>query len=311
MKKKKVSKSKKQKKCIIKKGKNSILKESSATYSTLSLQTAPKKILAHINEAPYFHKDNFVLYNDDCLKLMEQLPENSIDMIFADPPYLLSNGGFTVHAGKMVSVNKGEWDVSNGLKKDFEFHLEWIKACHRVLKPGGTIWISGTYHSIYQCGFALQVNKFHILNDIAWFKPNASPNLSCRFFTASHETLIWARKDKKGKHKFNYELMKKGDWPEDFIKKPNLQMRSVWAIYPPKKEEKKFGKHPTQKPIDLLVRVVLASTDKGNIVMDPFTGSSTTGLAAVLNGRKFIGADLEKKYLDLSVKRFEDLINKK
>lgn len=265
------------------------------------------KILLHIKEKPYFNKDNFVLYKNDCLNILNQLPENSVDMIFADPPYLLSNGGFTCDGGKMVSVNKGQWDVSNGLKKDFEFHLAWIGACRRVLKPGGTIWISGTYHSIYQCGFALQMEKFHILNDIAWFKPNASPNLSCRFFTASHETIIWARKDKKGKHKFNYSLMKNGNWPEDFIKKPNLQMRSVWSIYPPKRDEKKFGKHPTQKPIDLLVRIVMASTDKGDVVLDPFSGSATTGLAAALNGRKFIGIDMEKKYLDLSIKRLKDV----
>lgn len=256
---------------------------------------------------PYFKKDNFILYLASCLDILAEMPENSVDMIFADPPYLLSNGGFTCQNGKMVSVDKGQWDVSNGLKKDFEFHLSWIKACHRVLKPGGTIWISGTYHSIYQCGFALQVAKYHILNDVAWFKPNASPNLSCRFFTASHETLIWARKDKSGKHKFNYELMKNSNWPDDFIKKPNLQMRSVWAIYPPKKEEKTFGKHPTQKPIDLLVRIILASTDKGDLVLDPFTGSSTTGLAANLNDRKFIGIDLNKNFLDVSIKRFEEL----
>jgi len=244
------------------------------------------------------------------------MKENSVDMIFADPPYNLSNGGFTCQNGRMVSVNKGDWDISGGLKKDFEFHLEWINACHRVLKPGGTIWISGTYHSIYQCGFALQVSKFHILNDIAWFKPNASPNLSCRFFTASHETLIWARKELvnertgkpiKQKHKFNYHAMKNGHWPEDFIKKPGLQMRSVWSIYPPKKQEKTFGKHPTQKPIDLLVRIVLASTDKGDIILDPFSGSATTGLAAYLNDRKFIGIDMDKKYLDLSIKRLEEL----
>lgn len=272
--------------------------------------TENKKILSNIKEKPYFQKDKFVLYNSDCLKILEQLPENSIDMIFADPPYFLSNGGFTCENGKMVSVNKGKWDKTNGFEKDFDFHLVWTKACHRVLKPGGTIWISGTYHSIYQCGFALQVNKFHILNDIAWFKPNASPNLSCRFFTASHETIIWARKEKKGKHKFNYELMRDGDWASDFIKKPNLQMRSVWAIHPPKKEEKKFGKHPTQKPIDLLVRIVLASTEKGDLVLDPFTGSSTTGLAAALNGRKFIGIDTEKKYLELSKQRFNNLFKR-
>jgi len=265
------------------------------------------KILSNIKEKPYYQNGNFVLYKEDCLRLLGELPENSVDMIFADPPYFLSDGTFTCQNGKMVSVKKGNWDLTNGLKKDFEFHLTWIEACHRVLKPGGTIWISGTYHSIYQCGFALQVKKFHILNDVAWFKPNASPNLSCRFFTASHETLIWARKDKKGKHKFNYKIMKEGNWPDDFIKKPGLQMRSVWAIYPPRNGEKKFGKHPTQKPIDLLVRIILASTDKGDIVVDPFTGSSTTGLAATLNGRKFIGVDLEKKYLDLSIKRYKDL----
>ncbi|MDO8505038.1 MAG: site-specific DNA-methyltransferase [bacterium] len=256
---------------------------------------------------PYFDKPNFKLYHANSIDFLAKLPENYVDMIFADPPYLLSNGGFTVHAGKMVSVNKGQWDVSNGLEKDLEFHMDWIEACHRVLKPGGTIWVSGTYHSIYQCGFALQAKHFHILNDIAWFKPNASPNLSCRFFTASHETLIWARKDKKAKHKFNYDAMKNGHWPNDFLKKPNKQMRSVWVANPPQNGEKKFGKHPTQKPIDLLVRIIMASTDKGDIVLDPFTGSSTTGLAAVLNDRKFFGVDLEKKYLDLSIQRYNDL----
>jgi len=228
-------------------------------------------------------------------------------MVFADPPYLLSNGGFTVHAGRRVCVNKGDWDKSNGLKKDFEFHLEWLQTVKHVLKPQGTIWISGTYHSIYQCGFALQVAGFHLLNDIAWFKPNASPNLSCRFFTASHETLIWARKYKKARLVFNYELMKNGQWSEDFLKKPHSQMRSVWAIGTPKAIEKKFGKHPTQKSEDLLKRVILASTNKGDLILDPFTGSSTTGIIAYLYGRDFIGIDTDKKFLDLSIKRFEEL----
>jgi len=256
---------------------------------------------------PCYEKPKFKLYQADCLKLLNELPENSVDMVFADPPYFLSNGSFTCQAGKMVSVKKGDWDLGNGIKKNFEFHFEWIKACRRVLKPGGTLWISGTYHSIYQCGFALQGAGFHILNDVAWFKPNASPNLSCRFFTASHETLIWARKEKKAKHTFNYDLMKNGDWKEDQFKKPNLQMRSVWSINTPKPIEKKFGKHPTQKPFDLLKRVVLASTNKGDLILDPFTGSSTTGLAAYLYGRNFIGIDTEKQYLDLSIKRFEEL----
>ncbi|MFH1288713.1 MAG: site-specific DNA-methyltransferase [bacterium] len=241
------------------------------------------------------------------MEVLNQARENSVDMIFADPPYFLSSGSFTCQNGKMVSVKKGDWDLSNGTKKNFEFHVEWIKACRRVLKPNGTIWISGTYHSVYQCGFALEANKFHFLNDIAWFKPNASPNLSCRFFTASHETLLWARKEKKAKHTFNYDLMKNGDWPEDQFKKSGLQMRSVWSINTPKPTEKKFGKHPTQKPLDLLKRIILASTNKGDLILDPFAGSSTTGLAAYLYGRNFVGIDTEKQYLDLSVKRFEEL----
>jgi len=256
---------------------------------------------------PYYKKPGFELYHSDCLKILKYLPENSVDMIFADPPYFLSSGSFTCQNGRMVSVKKGDWDLSNGTKLNFEFHLAWIAACRRVLKPGGTIWISGTYHSIYQCGFALEMNHFHMLNDISWFKPNASPNLSCRFFTASHETILWARKEKKAKHIFNYDAMKNGNFPEDQLKKPGLQMRSVWSMGTPKPYEKVFGKHPTQKPLDLLKRIVLASTNKGDVILDPFTGSSTTGLAAYLNGREFIGIDNEKEYLDLSIQRFEEI----
>lgn len=289
------------------------------------MQTTNKKILASVVQKPYFQDDNFVLYRADCLKILEQLSENSIDMIFADPPYFLSSGSFTCQNGKMVSVKKADWDLSNGMKKDFDFHLNWIKACRRVLKPHGTIWISGTYHSIYQCGFILQNIGFHILNDVAWFKPNAAPNLSCRFITASHETLIWARKEKKAKHTFNYKTMV--DWDNNYKKnvkcvscgnisryetmhEKGKQMRSVWAINTPQRIEKTFGKHPTQKPQELLRRVVLASTNKGDVVLDPFTGSSTTGLATHLYGRKFVGIDLEKKYLDLSIKRFKELFKK-
>ncbi|MCK4905365.1 site-specific DNA-methyltransferase [bacterium] len=146
----------------------------------------------NIKAKPYFEdRDrNVALFHGNCLDILSHIPDDSIDMIFADPPYNLSNGGFTCHAGKMVSVNKGSWDESNGLDKDLKFHIEWIKACRRVLKPNGTIWISGTYHSIYRCGYALERNGYHILNDIAWLKPNAAPNLSCRYFTASHETLL-------------------------------------------------------------------------------------------------------------------------
>ena len=272
-----------------------------------NMTVAERKILSIVTDRPYFLKDNFVLYHGDAIRILSQLPENSVDMVFADPPYNLSNGGFTVHAGRMVSVNKGDWDKSKGFQDDYDFHYRWLEACRRVLKPHGTLWVSGTYHSIYQCGHALQSLNYHILNDIAWFKPNASPNLSCRFFTASHETILWARKEKKAKHTFNYDLMKEGEWPEDQLKKPGLQMRSVWAMGTPKPHEKKYGKHPTQKPLDLLKRIVLASTNKGDVILDPFAGSSTTGIVAALNGRKFIGVDLEKDYLELSKKRFADI----
>jgi len=269
-----------------------------------------EKVLEGVAKRPFFKDSDFVLFKDDSIEFLKNLKENSVDMIFADPPYNLSNGGFTVHAGKRVSVDKGEWDKSLGVDQDFSFHARWLEECYRVLKPNGSIWVSGTYHSIYQCGYALQLLGYKILNDIAWFKPNASPNLSGRYFTASHETLLWARKDPKGKHTFNYSDMKNGNWHErDFIKKEGKQMRSVWSINTPGPSEKKHGKHPTQKPTGLLDRIILAATNEGDVVVDPFTGSSTTGLVAKKHGRSFIGIDLEKKYLDLSVKRYKDLIN--
>jgi site-specific DNA-methyltransferase (adenine-specific) len=264
------------------------------------------KILANPLEVfkPFCQSEGYVIFNNDCLEILKYIPENTIDMICADPLYLLSNDGFTCQSGKMANVNKGEWDRSSGFERDVLFHNEWISRCRRILKPEGTIWISGTYHSIYQCGYLLQKNDFHFLNDISWFKPNAAPNLSCRFFTASHETLIWARKDKKAKHTFNYEEIKNGLFPEDKLKKENTQMRSVWSIPAPKTEEKVNGKHPTQKPLDLLKRIIIASTNENDIVLDPFCGSGTTGVACKdVGNRLFIGIEIEKEYCDMARKR--------
>jgi site-specific DNA-methyltransferase (adenine-specific) len=257
-----------------------------------------------------YDNNNFSLYYGDCLEIMKLLPDASINMIFADPPYMLSNDGFSCLNGRMVSVNKGKWDKSKGFEEDLIFHESWISECRRVLAENGTIWISGTYHSIYQCGFLLQKLGFHILNDISWFKPNASPNLSCRFFTASHENLIWAKKDKKAKHTFNYDLMKNGTFNEDPMKKPNTQMRSVWSIPTTKKSEKLQGKHPTQKPLDLLKRIIIASTNNGDIILDPFNGSGTTGIATHLVGksRKYIGIDMDKEYLNLTINRLKSIL---
>ena len=254
----------------------------------------------------YYEEKNIHLYLGDSIEILKKIEENSVDMIFADPPYGLSNNGITCQNGKMVSVNKGEWDKSNGIEEDFEFHNKWIKSCKRVLKPNGTIWISGTYHSIYACGFALQKNGFKILNDIVWYKPNASPNLSCKYFTASHETILWAIKNSNEKHTFNYEVMKNGNWHEkDIIKNEGKQMRSVWSIPTPSKTEKEFGKHPTQKPLKLLERIILSSTNENDLILDPFTGSSTTGVISKKYNRTFIGIDSSKEYLELSKNRIQ------
>ena len=163
--------------------------------------------------------------------------------------------------------------------------------------------MSGTYHSIYQCGWILQKQGWHILNDICWYKPNAAPNLACRMFAASHESLIWAKKEKKAKHYFDYKLMKLSDFKSDILKKPARQMRSVWSISTPSKTEKTFGKHPTQKPLALLERIILASSRENDLILDPFTGSSTTGVAACGLKRSFIGIETDLKYLKLSKQR--------
>ena len=241
----------------------------------------------------------------DCRMILGGWPKDNVDMVFADPPYNLSNGGFTCHAGRAVSVNKGDWDRSRGAIEDFKFHKGWIGLCREALKPNGSIWISGTYHSVYSCGFALQLLGFHILNEICWLKPNASPNLSCRCFTASHESLIWARKSKQGRHTFNYAAMKNGRFPKDFIKAPGRQMRSVWAIAPPSQSEKRHGKHPTQKPLELLERIIAAATNPGDLILDPFMGSGTTGIAAVWLGRRFLGIEKDEAYYALAKARLE------
>ncbi|MDD4907453.1 MAG: site-specific DNA-methyltransferase [Candidatus Omnitrophica bacterium] len=261
--------------------------------------------LHNISDKPYFEdkKHKVVLYKADCFAILPKLAENSIDMIFSDPPYFLSNGGITCHAGKMVSVNKGKWDESKGVEENFQFTLRWLRECQRVLTPNGTIWVSGTSHIIYTVGSAMQALGYKILNDIAWFKVNPPPNLSCRYFTHSTETILWAAKNKSSRHYFNYDLMRK--------KNNNKQMLSLWSIKAPGPLEKIYGKHPTQKPLELLNRIVLASTRPGDIVLDPFSGSSTTGIAAFSEGRQFMGIEREEDYLRVSLKRLKDAFNAK
>jgi site-specific DNA-methyltransferase (adenine-specific) len=245
------------------------------------------------------------LLHADVLEALRGIPSESIDFIFADPPYFLSNDGFTVKSGKAVSVNKGAWDKSFGFDSETDFHEAWIADCLRVLKPNGTIAISGTYHSIYKCGFLLQKLGCRIINDIAWFKPNGAPALAGRNFTASHETILWASKGKKVKHVFNYSISKNWDVENDKLYSKGKQMRSVWSIPSTPKREKLEGNHPTQKPLELLKRLVAMCTNEGDTVLDPFCGSGTTGVACVLLNRNFIGIDLDQSYLDLSAKRMK------
>ena len=247
----------------------------------------------------YYENESNTLFCGDSIKILKKLQEKSIDMVFADPPYFLSNDGITCSNGKMVSVNKGEWDKSRGFNEDVKFHKKWIKECDRVLKDDGSIWISGTYHCIHQIIYILLSMGYYIINEVTWFKPNAAPNLGCRCLTASHETLIWAKKSKKARHTFNYDIAKEINGGK--------QMRSVWEISTTPKSEKINGNHPTQKPLKLMERIIRISTNPGDIILDPFCGSSSTGVAANKFGRKYIGVDISEEFLEISKKRIEEL----
>jgi site-specific DNA-methyltransferase (adenine-specific) len=241
------------------------------------------------------------IYQGDCLDILAAIHREAgecIDLIFADPPYFLSNDGITCHAGRMVSVNKGAWDKSRGPEENHQFILNWLAACQRVLKPNGSIWVSGTAHVIHSVGFAMQQLGFKLLNDISWVKPNPPPNLSCRYFTHATETIIWAAKSKKSRHTFHYRLMKEHAGGK--------QMKSVWTIKPPEPAEKRFGKHPTQKPLALLERILLASSSPGDLVLDPFMGSGTSALAALRKSRRFVGIEIEDKWIDVTEKRIRE-----
>lgn len=237
---------------------------------------------------------DFNLIKGDCVKLLSEL-DFEFDMIFADPPYFLSNGGFSVQSGKQVSVNKGDWDKSQGFEKDNDFNRKWLSVCRERLKENGTIWISGTYHNIFSVAQMLNELNFRILNCITWAKTNPPPNLSCKFFTHSTEFILWARKNKKVPHYFNYDLMKQING--------GTQMRDVWQLPAIGRWEKSCGKHPTQKPLPLLARIIQASTKENAWILDPFCGSSTTGIAANLLNRRYLGIDQEKDFLNISKKR--------
>lgn len=256
----------------------------------------------------FYEDETITLLNGDSFLLLKKIPEKSIDMIFADPPYFLSSGGVSCKNGKQVSVNKGEWDLTKTIEDRIKYHRNWISLCRNALTDNGTIWISATLHSAYAIGVALEMEGFSIINNIIWQKPNPAPNLACRCFTHSTETIIWARKQltakKKGKHYFDYQTMKEengGKQMKDvwtFDEEPE-----IWNIPTTPRSEKKEGKHPTQKPLKLLERIVTASTKEGDIVLDPFSGSGTTGMACKKLNRKYIGIEIDKDYLEISKNR--------
>ena len=241
---------------------------------------------------------SFNLLHGDTFELLTQF-NFKFDMIFADPPYFLSSGGISMQSGKIVCVDKGEWDKSMSQEAINAFNLKWLSLCREKLKDNGTIWISGTYHNIFSVANCLTQLGYKILNVITWAKTNPPPNISCRYFTYSTEFVIWARKKEKVAHYYNYELMKhiNGD----------TQMTDVWRLPAIAPWEKTCTKHPTQKPLSLLCRIIMASTEPGAWILDPFAGSSTTGIAANLLGRRYLGVEREEEFAAIGKARREEI----
>lgn len=241
------------------------------------------------------------LYCADQRLLLPTLAAESVDCVWTDPPYFLSNDGTTCVSGQRRKVNKGEWDRSHGWAGDHAFHLAWLAECQRILTPAGTLWVSGTTHVYLSVGMALMELGFRILNDIVWEKPNPPPNLGCRCFTHSTEIILWATKSPKGsqhRHVFNYAEMKR--------RNEGRQMKNVWRLPAPGASEKRHGRHPTQKPVALIERCLAASTLPGHTVLDPFAGTGSTGVAALAGGRHFIGCEVEPQYAQIASARLAE-----
>ena len=242
-----------------------------------------------------FGEPGAIVYLADCVDLMKIIPSGSVDMVFADPPYRLSTGGVTVKGGRLAPVDKGVWDRSMGFVEDHRFNVRWLKEARRILKPEGTIWVTGTHHIIFSLGFALQSMNFKLINQITWHKPDPPPNALHTAFTHAHETLVWASKNKGASHTFNYDLINSPN--------PRAQVSSVWRIPAVPRREKRHGYHPTQKPLRLVRRAVVASTNDGDLIFDPFCGSGTTGVAAKELGRFFVGVEMEEEYAKIATRR--------
>lgn len=259
------------------------------------------KLLSQITDNVTSHLDilteDSILITGDSISVLAEIPSNSIDLIFADPPYFLSNGGVTNKSGRFVKVNKGEWDEGGTLSVKYEFNKQWLSECSRILKDEGTIWVSGTHHNIFVVGYVLEESGFSILNNVVWEKNNPPPNLSCRTFTHSTENIIWAKKRASKKYIFNYDEIKKKNYGK--------QVKDVWKGSLTPLREKVEGKHPTQKPIYLLEKIIESTTHIGGVVLDPFSGSGTTGVACRLLGRKYIGIDISQDYNNIARNRIQ------
>ncbi len=264
--------------------------------------------IAESSIAPFYYDvvNKIKLYNLDTFSFFLYIPSNCVDLIFVDPPYFLSSGGITCSSGKRVCVDKGEWDKSRDIESIHNFNKKWLIECKRILKANGTIWVCGTFHNIFSVGFALQELDFKILNNIVWEKQDPPPNLTQKYFTHASEHLIWASKTKHSKHTFNYDMLKiisngkpmKSVW------------RDIWKMPSPDNFEKKFGKHPTQKPEEVVKRAIIASTNINDLVFDPFCGSGTTGVVCKKLKRKFVGIDSDIKWIEIAKKRLARTVSK-
>jgi len=236
-----------------------------------------------------------MVYRADCVRLMRLMPAGCVDAVFADPPYRLSGGGVTVKSGRVQPVDKGEWDRPRGFDADHEFNVRWLTEARRVLKPDGTLWVTGTHHVIFSLGYALQSLGFRVLNHVVWEKPDPPPNARQTSFKHAHESLVWAARSRASRHTFNHDLINSPD--------PAGQLSSVWRMRAVPPVEKRHGGHPTQKPLRLVRRALLASTKEGDLVLDPFAGSGTTAVAAKELGRAFVGAELEEEFAETAARR--------
>lgn len=251
----------------------------------------------------YYENELVDLYLGNALEVLKEIPTESVDSIITDPPYFLSNGGITCQNGKMVIVDKGDWDKLNDSMTMEEFYQSFLTEAKRILKKDGTIWVFGTMHNIFTLGYLIQKNDFKILNNVTWQKTNPAPNLSCRMFTHSTETILWAKKDASSKHYFNYDLMKEQNLGK--------QMKDVWTTSTTKKSEKSHGKHPTQKPLEIMDRIILSSTEEDDTILDCFAGSGTTLVSACSLGRKAIGIELDEEFIKIAQSRIMEVMEQK